>query len=102
MLRLHTKAIAELVKPAELAGDSAIEKVAAVKLQPWLTRENFHHPPARRLIDASHQTSLPEGFIDDPIMVVAFSESELFVVLVNPRTNGGRRAKIERRGLHGP
>src|SRR6185503_10338440 len=84
MLRLQTKAVALLVHLPTLAGDGAIEKIAAIKLDAWFTGVDVHYSPAGRFINACCQNGTRTGSIEYPIVVVAPAQFELLIRLFYP------------------
>ena len=102
VLRLHAKAVAKLIRPAALAGDGAVQKIADLKLQAGFSRKHFQHAAYLRLVNRRHQSKLAERFVDDPIVVVAVAKFDLFIIRADPRADGRGRAKIERRAVHRP
>src|SRR5664279_719684 len=100
MLCFHAEAIAELIDPAALARELAVEEVAGIKLQTRLSGEDLQHPASGRLIHAPHEAKLPHRLVDDPIVVVAAAELKLLVVLADARANGRWRPEVKRRALY--
>src|SRR5579862_4389426 len=96
MLRFHAKPVAELVNPAALAGEGPIQKVAGVELQARFSGEDFQNTAAGRFSDAGQERQFAEPFVEDPVVIVALPELELFIVLVNAGADGGRLAEVER------
>ncbi len=102
MLRFHAKGGAMLVNPPVFARDRAVQKIARVKLQARFGRENFQDAAAFRFGHPRHQLQLADFLVDDPVVIVAASELELFVVLPDARPNGRRSAEIKRRIVYRP
>ena len=81
---------------ADLAG-LALQKVAAVKLDGRLVRENFQHAPARGVFQFRGKPLLAGFAVDDKVVVVAFPRG---VIGGDAIANDVRRAEIKKRARH--
>src|ERR1019366_3546191 len=61
MLRLHAEAVAELIHPAALAGQRAIEEISRIELKARFVGGHFQHASARRLGSARHPSGPARG-----------------------------------------
>src|ERR1700693_4076997 len=102
MLRLQAETVAALVDLAALSLDGPIQKVSSVKLDTGLRGEHLQHAPGGRFLHARCQAEFVSLLVQDPIVIVAVAEFELFIVVANMRADHGRLSKIERSSAHWP
>src|ERR1700733_7091792 len=88
VLRLQTKPGPALVYLAAFALDRAVQGIAGIKLNAWLSRIDFQCASAFRLFYARRQRQPGTAFVQHPVMVVASAEFQLLVILVDARANG--------------
>src|SRR5688500_17720629 len=96
MLRLQTQPKPVFVYNAVLAGDRAGQEVSGIELYPWLSSKDIDVPSCGRVIKgASHfQTILARQY---PAMVVASSDCELFIFVIDALSNRSGLREIKRR-----
>ena len=99
MLGLEAEPATALVGDPALADVVAVEEVAAIELDPGLGGEHVHHPAGLRLADRRRECQAVGVAVDDVIVVIARSKSELLVLLFNPGPDGRRLAEIQRRAV---
>lgn len=101
MLSFQTETRPVCVRGSALASGRSIEKITAVKLDPRFGREYFQHPPTVRFenLRGRLQPAASESF-ENPVMVVAASELELLILLIDPGADRGWTPKIKRTALH--
>ena len=90
----------QLVRFPALAFDRAVQEIAAVKLDSRLIGRDFQHAPAAWIVEFGGFRQFPALAVQHPVMVIAMTPVQLFIVRVNPRSNGGRFAKIKGRRFH--
>src|SRR5258708_4372928 len=90
-----------LVSDATLADVRAVEKITAIKLQARFGRQNFHESSRGRLVNRSDQLQVFSLAIEHPVMIVALSKLQLFVVVLDPSTDRSRFVEIERGASNG-
>src|ERR1700722_14463618 len=98
VLRLQAHCKTGFVDFASLAGRGGAQKVAGVDLDSRLSGPGFHDTASRGFIKNSCQTR--HGFhagIQYPVVIVAVTKFQLFVILVDARANGGGLPEIKRR-----
>src|SRR5262245_17760329 len=95
MLRLKTETCALLISVAALSGQSAIQKVAGVKLHSRFRGQYFHGAPARGFKDHSNSPQNSGPPVQHKVVIVSLAKLELFVVLVNATANLLLVAEIE-------
>src|SRR5436190_22824007 len=105
MLGLETEARPVTVDARALSFNRPIEKVAGIELQSRLCRADVEPSAARRILEARRMHERPPPSpraiaVDHPIVVVAAPEPERPMLVVDPRSNRGCPAKIERRSRH--
>src|ERR1700722_13722647 len=73
-----------------------VQKIARIKLQSRLCGTDFERASAVRLREHGRegQCSGP-SLVEDPVVIVAVSEVQLLIRIVNPAADGVRTAKIE-------
>src|SRR6266705_1099367 len=74
VLGFHAEAVAEFVNFSPLAGQTAVEEIARVKLQTRLGREHFEDAAGGRLMHAREQGQITDALAEDPVVVVAIAE----------------------------
>ncbi len=79
--------------------DCTIEKISRVELNSGLGGQHLQHAAAQWLFDASRQLEPVAGPAQHPIVVIAFAELQLFIVVADARADGRGLAKIERRAV---
>jgi len=101
MLSFQTGTRPVCVHGSALASGRSIEKITAVKLDPRFGREYFQHPPTVRFenLRGRLQPAAGESF-ENPVMVVAASELELLILLIDPGADRGWTPKIKWTALH--
>src|SRR5450432_1186847 len=102
MLRLQTQT-GPKSEDAPLARRLAVHEIARIELQAWLRRADFQNAAAAGIGEHGGQTQRGAGArrLEDPIVIVAASELQLFVDALDAGTDGGRAPEIERRSRHG-
>jgi hypothetical protein len=101
VLGLHAKAVAEIVLFASLAPNGAVEEIAGIELQARFGGEHLQDTAAGGLSHAGQDGEVSDPLVKDPVVIVALSEAELFVVLLNARTNGSGLTEVKGRILDG-
>src|SRR5271168_5102670 len=96
MLRFQTKARSMTVKLPALTANCAIQKVAAVELNARLGRQHFQDASAAGFenLGGKLQTTAI-GTLQDPIVIVSFAELQLFIVLIDARSNSDGLGEIK-------
>src|SRR5215203_1200362 len=95
MLRFETKSVTFFIDPAVFSFD-AVEEISRIKLDARLGRQNLEHASAGRFVSGRGQSQLARIFSQNPVLVVTAAEFYLLVISFDPRTDDGRRVKIER------
>src|SRR5579885_936329 len=102
MLGFQTKRRPAAVRSAAFAVNRSVEEICRVELDAWLRGEDFQNAAAGWLFDARRQREPAARAIQHPIVVVAVPALELFVVLLDARSDCGGLAEIERSAGDGP
>jgi len=85
-----------------LASGRSIQKITAVKLDPGFGREYLQHPTAARFENFRRRLqTVAGGSFENPVMVIAASELELLILLIDPGANRGWPREIKGTALHG-
>src|ERR1035441_1038974 len=96
MLRLQAECASLSVDLAALALDLPVQKIAGVELDPGLRHEYFHGAAGVRFVNHRAPCERAAGGVTHEIVVVALTELQLLVVVVNARADGRRSAEVER------
>ncbi len=100
MLRLQAESGVLVIDVTVFAMQRSIQKIAGIELHPGLGRLHGQHPPAgwfdhpRSLLQHAHLS------VEDVIMVISPSQAHLLIIVVDPRSDGGRFVEVQRRSRH--
>src|ERR1700721_555546 len=84
-----------LIGSSAFALDRAVQKVSRVELDSWLIDQHFQHTPAARIIDFGCFPELPVG-VEDPVVIIAVTQADLFIIGVDSLSHCRRPPKIKR------
>src|SRR5436190_3347411 len=99
MLRFHAEGGARMVNYAAFPRNSAIQVVGGIELQAGLRCEDFEEASSSWLMHARCEFEFARFLIEHPIVVVAFADFELLIILIDPGADRGRFAEIKGRSL---
>src|ERR1700758_4866854 len=99
VLRLQAETVAALVDMAVLTDNRTVKEIASVELDAGLRGRDFEHTSASGLVGARRQREAVAFAVDDPVVVVAVAEDDLFVRVVDAGADPGGSGEIERRAL---
>ena len=102
MLCLKTKGIVQLIGLMILTDLAAIEKVAGIKLNAWFGGPDFHYPAGRWFMDHGRLAECAHPSLKHPVVIVAMSKLQLFVVLIYSQADCSRFGKVEGRAPYTP
>src|SRR5258708_28487484 len=100
MLRLERKSRAPGIDLAALAMKRAVEEVASVELDARFRGKHFQHTAALRIPNASSKRRRSGHMVEDEVMVVAFAEFQLLVIVLDTLSNRSGLPEVERRPVH--
>lgn len=101
MLGFHDKGIAVVVNDAIFAGDLAVQEIAGVELQAGFGGGDFQDATGGGLGNASLEGHFSVRIVNDPVVVVATAEFELFVVLADAGADGRGGGEVKRGAFDG-
>src|ERR1044071_8811383 len=94
MLGLHAERLAPGVGLG-FALERAVEEIAGGELKTGFGGPHFHHAAGFGIGNFRRKLESRAGAIQDPVVVVSASESQLLILVFNPRTDRFRGSKIE-------
>src|ERR1700722_19419603 len=96
MLSFEAERVASVIDLAVLAAN-AIEEIPGIELDARLCSRHFEHPAGMRIISLRCRRERPGGSaIEHPIVIVAFSELQLLVILVDAGADEGGGGEVKR------
>src|SRR5579863_2433688 len=100
VLGFKCQGAAMLVRFAALPVKRSIEEIAGVELNGGLGGEDFDDPPRFRIADPCGKFQAAAGAVENPVVIVAAAELDLFVIGGNALADRVGLAKIERRAVY--
>src|SRR5262245_7149180 len=97
MLGLQTEAPALLVDDSGFSGNRTVEEISGIELQARFGRRYIEHAARRRFEDASRMNEPVVRAVQDKVVVVSFSELQLFVFKSDSSADLHGPQEIERR-----
>ena len=97
VLGLQAQAAPLDVALAPLARQAAVEQIARIELNSWLSGEDCHRAPASRLEEQRRASQLRGGLIQHPAMIVPFTVSNLLIIGIDLSSDRPQRGEIHRR-----
>ena len=102
MLRLQAKAVALFIDVPVFPGNRPVQKIAGVELHSWLGGQDLQHSSAGGFV---HQGGTGEAVVlavDHPVVIIAVSQNQLFIVLVDAFADRSGLAEVHGRALDRP
>ena len=100
VLRFKAESRPQSILDAVPARECSIKEVAGIELNARLRCLDCHFAAALRISNDGGHTQRTGVAIEHPVVIVAAAELQLLVVVVNPRSDHFRLAKIKRRARH--
>src|ERR1043165_227429 len=97
VLRLETETRSSRIGFPGLARQRTIKKVSRIKLHARFGGPHLHDAATRRFIRRCRESHHTRPSVDHPRMIVATTEFQLFIILIDPLANRIRSQKVARR-----
>src|SRR5580765_2978346 len=91
----------ERIGCSALSLNGTVQEISAVKLNGWLVGKHTELASTAWIVEQGSFSKFAIFAIKHPVMIVAFAQTDLFIVCVDPLPDGCCFAEIKRSSCHG-